>query len=74
MHLEGARLVTVGRLSVGDGSMRLFLPKSSLEKWVRVFKTGKLERIDAHHRPMTDVKIEPARVRREPALDRVERN
>ncbi len=47
LRLEAVRLVTEGGLSVGDASMRLSLPKSTLENWVRAFKAGKLERIGA---------------------------
>jgi transposase len=45
-----------------------------LENWVRAFKAGKLERIGASHRPLTDVEIELARVKRELALVRMERD
>jgi transposase len=74
LRLEAVRLVTEGGLSVGDASMRLSLPKSTLENWVRAFKAGKLERIGASHRPLTDVEIELARVKRELALVRMERD
>ena len=50
LRLEAVRLVTEGGLSVGDASMRLSLPKSTLENWVRAFKAGKLERIGAMER------------------------
>jgi transposase len=57
LRLEAIRLVTEGGLSAGEAAMRLSLPKSTLENWVRAFKAGKLERIGANHRPLTDVEI-----------------
>jgi len=50
------------------------LPKSTLENWLRAFKAGKLERIGTSHRPLTDVELELARLKRELALVRMERD
>jgi transposase len=55
LRLEAVRLVTEGNLSVGEASMRLSLPKSTLENWLPAFKAGKLERIGANQRPLTEV-------------------
>jgi transposase len=74
LRQEAVRLVTEGGLSVGEASMRLSLPKSTLENWLRAFKAGKLERIGANHRPLTDVEMELSRVKRELALVRMERD
>jgi transposase len=73
-RLEAARLVTEGGLSVGEAAMRLSLPKSTLENWLRAFKAGKLEGIGKSRRPLTDVEVELARVKRELALVRMERD
>jgi transposase-like protein len=71
---EAVRLVTEGGLSVGEASLRLSLPKSTLENWLRAFKAGKLEGIGKNHRPLTDMEVELARVKRELALVRMERD
>ena len=73
-RLEAVRLVTEGGLSVGEGAMRLSLPKSTLENWVRAFKAGKLESIGSTHRPLTEVEVELARVKRELVLVKMERD
>jgi transposase len=73
LRLEAVRLVTEGGESVREVSMRLSLPQSTLENWLRAFKAGKLERIGANHRPLTDVELELARARRELAMVRMER-
>jgi transposase len=41
---------------------------------LRAFKAGKLERIGANQRPLTDVEMELARVKRELAVVRMERD
>ena len=73
-RLEAVRLITEGGLSAGEAAMRLSLPKSTLENWLRAFKAGKLEAIGKSHRALTDVEVELARVKRELALVRVERD
>jgi transposase len=74
LRLEAVRLVTEGGLSVQEASMRLSLPKSTLENWLRAFKAGKLERIGSSQRPLTEMEVELARVKRELALVRMERD
>lgn len=54
--------------------MRLSLPKSTLENWLRAFKAGKLERIGSSQRPLMEMEVELARVKRELALVRMERD
>jgi putative transposase len=68
------RLVTEGGVSAGEAAKRLSLPKSTMENWVRAFKAGKLESIGSSHRPLTDVEMELARVKRELVLVRMERD
>jgi len=74
LRLEAVRLVSEGGESVREVSMRLSLPKSTLENWLRASKDGKLERIGANHRPLTDVEMELARAKRELAIVRMERD
>jgi len=74
LRLEAVKLVTEGGLSAGEASTRLSIPKSTLENWVRAFKAGKLERIGGTHKPLTEVELELARVKRELVLVRQERD
>jgi transposase len=73
-RLEAVRIVVEGGLSAGEAASRLSLPKSTLENWVRAFKTGKLEAIGSTHKPLTEVEMELARVKRELAVVRMERD
>jgi transposase-like protein len=62
LRLEAVRLVTEGGLSVHEASMRLSLPKSTLENWLRAFKAGKLER-RAQQEPRLEIEIRAAHQR-----------
>lgn len=41
------------------------MPKSTLKNWVRAFRAGKLPDIGNHQRPLTEVELELAKVKRE---------
>jgi len=71
---EAARLVIEDGLSAGEAAMRLSLPKSTLENWVRAAKAGKLGNIGKNRRPLTEVEAELARVKRELAITKMERD
>ena len=71
---EAARLVIEDGMSVGEVSARLSLPKSTLENWVRAAKAGKLGDIGKNRKPVTEVEVELARVKRELAITRMERD
>ena len=66
--------MTEGGLSAGEASARLSLPKSTLENWVRAAKKGKLGEIGKSHRPLTELEMELAQVKRELAIVKVERD
>lgn len=57
LRLEAVRLVTENGLSAQEASMRLSLPKSTLENWLRAFNAGKLERIGSSQRPLTEMEV-----------------
>ena len=71
---ESARLVLEDDLSVGEAAKRLSLPKSTLEAWVRAAKSGKLGNIGKNRRPLTEVGVELAKVKRELVMVRMERD
>lgn len=71
---EAVRLVTEQGLSSGEAALRLSLPKSTLENWVRAAKAGKLGEVGKNHRPLTEVELELARVKRELVITRMERD
>ena len=71
---EAVKLVTEGKLSPGAASRRLSLPKSTLENWVRVAREGKLGEIGKGQRQLTDIELELAKVKRELAITKMERD
>jgi len=73
-RLEAVKLVVEGGLSAGEASRRLGLPSTTLENWVRKHRAGKLEEVGKGYRPLTEVEMELARVKRENAELRMERD
>jgi len=61
---EAVKMVTDGGMSVLETSKRLSLPKSTLESWIRVSKTGPLGEIGKGQRPLTEIERELAKVKR----------
>jgi transposase-like protein len=57
-----------------EASRHLSLPKSTLERWRRVSKTGNLGEIGKGHCSSTEFEIELATVKRELSLARMERD
>ena len=71
---EAARLVLEEGLSSGEAAKRLSLPKSTLENWVRSARAGNLGNVSKNRRPLTEVELELARVKKELATVRMERD
>ena len=71
---EAVKLVIQEGLTSGEASRRLSLPKSTLENWVRMSKAGKLTEIGKGQRPLTEIEVELARVKRELAITKMERD
>ena len=71
---EAARLVLEEGLSSGEAAKRLSLPKSTLENWVRSARAGNLGNVGKNRRPLTEVELELARVKKELATVRMERD
>lgn len=66
--------MTEGGLLAGEASVRLSLPKSTLENWVRAAKGVKLGEIGKSHRPLTELEVELAQVKRDLAIVKMERD
>ncbi len=71
---EAVKLVTEGTMSIPDAARRLSLPPSTLGNWVRAYKSGKPGEIGKTQRPLTDIEMELARVKKELAETRMERD
>lgn len=71
---EAVRMVIENGLSAGEAASRLSLPKSTMENWIKAARAGKLGDIDKTRRPLTEVELELARVKRELAITKMERD
>jgi transposase-like protein len=61
-------------LSASEASQRLSLPQSTLKNWVRAAKAGKLGAIGKDRRPLAEVALELAKLKKELAMVRMERD
>jgi transposase len=69
---EAVKLVTQEKLSVGEAARRLNLPTNTLDNWMKKYKAGKLGDIGQNYRPLTEVEMELARVKKENATLKME--
>ena len=62
---EAVKLVTEEKLSLPEAGRRLSLAPSTLAYWVKAYKEGKLGEIGKAQKPLTEVEMELARVKKE---------
>ena len=71
---EAVKLVTEGGLKIPEVGRRLSIAPSTIRYWVRADGEGKLKEVGKHQKPLTEVEMELARVKRELAEARMERD
>jgi transposase len=71
---EAVKLVMEEKLSMPEAARRLSLPPSTLANWVKQYKAGRLGDIGKAYRPLTEVEMELAKVKKENAELRMERD
>jgi transposase len=71
---EAVKLVMEQGLSWAEAAGRLSLPTSTLANWVKAAKAGKLGDVGKNYRPLTEVEAELARVKKENAELKMERD
>lgn len=71
---EAVKLVEMEGLSVDAAARRLSVPKSSLGNWVRTSRKGELATVGKGQRAPTETEIELARLRKELAEVKLERD
>ena len=69
---EAVKLITEEKLSLPEAGRRLNLAPSTIGNWVKASKSGKLADIGKSYRPLTEVEIELARIRKENATLKME--
>jgi transposase len=69
---EAVKLITEERLSYPEAGRRLQLAPTTIMNWVKASKAGKLGEIGKNYRPLTEVEIELARVKKENVILKME--
>jgi transposase len=71
---EAVKLITEEKLSFPETGRRLSLAPSTLSYWVKAYKAGKLGEIGKMQKPLTEIEMELAKVKKENAELRMERD
>jgi transposase len=71
---EAVKMVLDGGISLPEAARRLSLPPSTLGNWVKANRSGKLGDIGKTQRPLTDIEMELAKVKKELVETRMERD
>lgn len=71
---QAVKLVIEQALSVPEAARRLSMSDQTLSDWVFKARHGKLETIDAHRLPVTDLEAEVSRLKHDLAEARMERD
>jgi transposase-like protein len=62
---EAVKLVVEDKISCREAAQRLSLAPSTLAYWVKIYKEGKLGEIGKAQKPLSEVEMELARVKKE---------
>ena len=71
---EAVKLVTEGGLAIPEVGRRLSIAPSTIRYWVKVNKEGKLDNVGRKRKPLTEVEMELAQLKRELAITKMERD
>jgi transposase len=71
---EAVKLVTEGGLNIPEAGRRLSIPASTIRTWVKMYKAGALPGVGKNRKPLSEIEMELARVRRELAEVKMERD
>jgi len=71
---EAVKLVRESGFSIPEVGRRLSVATSTIRYWVKADEEGKLKEVGKQQRPLTEIEMELARVKRELAEVRMERD
>jgi transposase len=74
LRQEAVRLVVEERIACRKAALQLSLAPSTLAYWVKAYKAGKLGEIGKAQKPLTDIEMELARIKKENAELKMERD
>ena len=64
-RVEAVKLVIEDKLSWAETARRLSIPVSTVGNWMKAYKAGKLTEVGKTYRPLTEVEMEMARLKKE---------
>jgi transposase len=71
---EAVKLVTEEHISLPEAGRRLSLAPSTIGNWVKAYRAGRLGDIGKERKPLTEIEMELARVKKENAELKMERD
>jgi transposase len=71
---EAVKMIIEGGMKAPEVARRLCIPKSTITYWVRAEREGTLSKIGRQAKPVTEEQVEVARLKREVAELRMERD
>ena len=71
---QAVRLYEIDKLTLPEIARRLSLPQGTLKGWVYASRRGKLGEVGRHQKPLPELEMELARVKRELAEVKMERD
>lgn len=71
---QAVKLVEDEGLSVAEAARRLSMPVGSLKNWLAAARSGKLQEVGKMQKPLTDTELELARLKKELAEVKQERD
>ena len=71
---EAVKLVTEEKLSLPEAARRLSLPPSTLGNWIKAYNEGRLGEVGKKYRPLTEIEMELAKIKKANAELRMERD
>ena len=71
---EAVKMIIEEKLSFPEAGRRLSLPPSTLATWVKAFKAGRLGEVGKTYRPLTEIEMELARIKKELVEVKMERD
>jgi transposase len=69
---QAVKLITEKHLGVKEAAEQLALPTTTLAYWLKQHKAGKLAQVGQMQRPLTEVEVENARLKKELATAKME--
>jgi transposase len=64
---EAVKLITEEKLGITEAARRLNIPPNTMDNWYRKHKEGKLGEVGKGYRPLTELEMELAKVKKENA-------